>query len=47
LSDLNSLEVYIKAIDSSTWTNVTSIWVIVDYTEGAGGAAGNMLLMFA
>lgn len=34
LADLTTLEVYIEAIDASTWTYVTTIALIVDYSEG-------------
>ena len=45
LLNLTSLEVYIKCTSSAAWTNVTSLWIIVDYTEAAP-TTGDMLLLF-
>lgn len=48
LSDLSSLQVGVYSVDGGLYnTKATTLFVTVDYTEGAGGATGNMLLMFA
>ena len=48
LADLATLQVGVLALTlGGSWVHVTTLFITVDYTEGAGGATGNMLLMFA
>jgi len=46
LTDLASLEAYLKVTNDANTCYTTTLFVSIDYTEGAVGPTGNMLLVF-
>lgn len=47
LADLSTLEIGILLVTATNWPNLTTLFAVVDYTEGGGEpATGNWWLMF-